>query len=289
MAGASEADGETYGHGHLSSNRSEDSRRSLVEAAASDVALLLSESPDGVWALSETVQKQTEARIRVAIGLGRPTIDAKKINDASAPAAMYLSRRRRAPRRASARLSRLLGTRQAAPCVVAAVRRLQLASADASGRPHGLPRKASSGLPGPGSAGRCSARTSARLFQPPHTRTSWTCAQLTAKGWYFARRKGLPDERYEADADWRAPPMPKDLFHLYLSGAGGTGKSCFLDHVYRQYVNRPDVLRVWYRVDVPSSEWTDVQQRILKDVARRRSGEAGCAERTAGADALRRI
>ncbi len=55
-------------------------------------------------------------------------------------------------------------------------------------------------------------------------------------------------------------------FHLYLTGAGGTGKSCFLRNVFEKLKdNKESVLPVWYKVDAPSSEWENVSDRIKEE------------------------
>jgi hypothetical protein len=93
--------------------------------------------------------------------------------------------------------------------------------------------------------------------------------------WYFNRREGIPD-CYQANALARPPAEEKDRFHLYLSGAGGTGKSCFLRFVYEQLASRRNVIPVWYRVDAPSSEWELVERRLREEIEssiRGRNGE----------------
>ncbi|MFE1308061.1 FHIPEP family type III secretion protein [Streptomyces sp. NPDC058755] len=78
-------------------------------------------------------------------------------------------------------------------------------------------------------------------------------------GAYYDRSVG--EKRYSvAKLD-----MPKEPFHLYLSGAGGTGKSCFLRHLYEEISKQADRVAVWYRVDAPNSAWDDVQRRIRSE------------------------
>ena len=88
---------------------------------------------------------------------------------------------------------------------------------------------------------------------------------VAGSGWYFNRRKGIPDE-YVGEALAGIDVPPEDRFHLYLSGAGGTGKSCFLKFVYDEIYQRPDCLAVWYRVDAPSSTWDTLQRRIREEI-----------------------
>jgi hypothetical protein len=82
--------------------------------------------------------------------------------------------------------------------------------------------------------------------------------------WYFNRREGIPP-RYQANTLARTDSAGENRFHLYVSGGGGTGKSCFLNFIYKQLMNRPNVLAIWYRVDAPSSEWENVQRRIKEE------------------------
>jgi hypothetical protein len=89
---------------------------------------------------------------------------------------------------------------------------------------------------------------------------------IASSGWYHERREGVP-ECYQAAALVRRDAAGDDAFHLYLSGAGGTGKSCFLRNVYETLADRADVLAVWHRVDRPSSEWQDVERRLKEECA----------------------
>lgn len=80
--------------------------------------------------------------------------------------------------------------------------------------------------------------------------------------WYFNRRNNI-DSVYQADELARQPT--KERFHLYVSGAGGTGKSCFLRYVHDQIASRPYNVAVWYRIDAPSSSWENVEDRIREE------------------------
>ncbi|WP_055713882.1 alpha/beta fold hydrolase [Streptomyces torulosus] len=88
---------------------------------------------------------------------------------------------------------------------------------------------------------------------------------------YYDRSVG--EERYSATKlVWQ-----KERFHLYLSGAGGTGKSCFLHHLYETIAGQTSRIAVWYRVDAPNSEWAAVQARIRGETVaaiREKLGEA---------------
>src|SRR5262249_49464089 len=50
---------------------------------------------------------------------------------------------------------------------------------------------------------------------------------VASKDWYYNRTQGIP-EKYTADELARSDTEPKDRFHFYVTGAGGTGKSCFI-------------------------------------------------------------
>ncbi|MEU1260368.1 FHIPEP family type III secretion protein [Streptomyces chartreusis] len=170
------------------------------------------------------------------------------------------------------------GTR-AAPCVVAAVRaawiRRSLAGDDVAGLRNGLTWSSWAwiGLP---------------LFTQhydtvvptefPHVTA---LRSLTSDGRYFKREKGIPDiykpgELARADL----PNEERKKFHLYLSGAGGSGKSCLLRFVHDEIRTRSNAIPVWYRVDAPSSQWREVEKRIREETVRavRESRFAGAAD-----------
>jgi hypothetical protein len=89
---------------------------------------------------------------------------------------------------------------------------------------------------------------------------------IASREWYFDREAGIP-KRYRAQSLIQSSDDPANQFHLYLTGSGGTGKSCFLRYVYETIdINQPDVLPVWYKVDAPSSEWEDVVRRVKEEV-----------------------
>jgi FHIPEP family/ATPase family associated with various cellular activities (AAA) len=87
---------------------------------------------------------------------------------------------------------------------------------------------------------------------------------VAGSGWYYARHKGIPEE-YTGEALSGIDIEPARQFHLYLSGAGGTGKSCFLRFVHDELVQRGNRLAVWYRVDAPGSSWDMLQKRIREE------------------------
>jgi hypothetical protein len=87
---------------------------------------------------------------------------------------------------------------------------------------------------------------------------------VASSDWYFDRRAG-PVAAYEADRLARADTPSDERFHLYLSGAGGTGKSCFLRHVHDRIRDQPARAAVWYRVDAPSSQWEDIDRRLREE------------------------
>ena len=87
---------------------------------------------------------------------------------------------------------------------------------------------------------------------------------VASREWYFDRKQRIADA-YQSNELARPPTGEVERFHLYLSGAGGTGKSCFLHHVYDQIDARPTSIAVWYRVDTPSSSWENVESRIREE------------------------
>ncbi|GGP78032.1 FHIPEP family type III secretion protein [Streptomyces melanogenes] len=170
------------------------------------------------------------------------------------------------------------GTRAAA-CVVAAVRaawvRRSLACDDVAGLRNGLTWSSWAwiGLP---------------LFTQQYDTVVPTefphvtaLRSLTADGRYFKREKGIPDiykpgELARADL----PNEKRKKFHFYLSGAGGSGKSCLLRFVHDEIKTRSNAIPVWYRVDAPSSQWREVERRIREETIRavRASRFAGAAD-----------
>ncbi|MGA7240769.1 MAG: FHIPEP family type III secretion protein [Bryobacteraceae bacterium] len=87
---------------------------------------------------------------------------------------------------------------------------------------------------------------------------------VASRDWYFERSADIP-EIYRTSALTERESKP--MFHLYLSGAGGTGKSCFLRFIYETLLtDNRKVLPVWYKVHAPSSDWTKVQAQIKKEV-----------------------
>lgn len=99
---------------------------------------------------------------------------------------------------------------------------------------------------------------------------------VASSDWYFERSAEIPALYRTAALTARNPDR---RFHLYVSGAGGTGKSCFLRSIYDKLeVNDAKVLPVWYKVHAPSSEWEEVERQIKKEVRaalERRFGDHG--------------
>ena len=85
-----------------------------------------------------------------------------------------------------------------------------------------------------------------------------------AGGWYFPRSAGI-HPKYQAHVLAQTDLPDDDRFHLYLSGAGGSGKSCFLSDVAERLRARPATIAVWYRVDAPSSRWQNVDHRLREE------------------------
>jgi hypothetical protein len=87
---------------------------------------------------------------------------------------------------------------------------------------------------------------------------------INSSGWYHERREGVA-RRYQAASLAASNLDTAEKFHLYLSGAGGTGKSCFLRSVFDSLEKRDDVLAVWHRIDAPSSDWEIVATRVKEE------------------------
>jgi FHIPEP family/Effector-associated domain 1 len=97
---------------------------------------------------------------------------------------------------------------------------------------------------------------------------------VASEDWYFNRRKNIVDV-YQADQLARPFQPREERFHLYLSGAGGTGKSCFLRYIHDQIAPRSHSIAVWYRVDAPSSSWENVEDRIREETVNAVMTKAG--------------
>jgi hypothetical protein len=88
---------------------------------------------------------------------------------------------------------------------------------------------------------------------------------VASSEWYFERFAEIP-AAYQTSALTAREPARR--FHLYLSGAGGTGKSCFLRSIHDtlEKNDRDVVLPVWYKVHAPSSDWSEVETQIKREV-----------------------
>ncbi|MFE2280618.1 FHIPEP family type III secretion protein [Streptomyces sp. NPDC059454] len=176
------------------------------------------------------------------------------------------------------------GTR-AAPCVVAAVRaawiRCSLACADVAGLRSGLTWSSWAWIGLPLFTQRYDSVVPTEF---PHVTA---LRSLTSDGRYFKREKGIPDiykpgELARADL----PNEGRKKFHFYLSGAGGSGKSCLLRFVHDEIRTRSNAIPVWYRVDAPSSPWREVERRIREETVRavRASRFAGAVDEVMAPD-----
>ena len=80
--------------------------------------------------------------------------------------------------------------------------------------------------------------------------------------WYVERKEDIPRKYWVKNLI----DSGGNGFHLYLTGGGGTGKSCFLRNVFEKLKEtKKSVLPVWYKVDAPSSEWDNVSNRIKEE------------------------
>lgn len=153
---------------------------------------------------------------------------------------------------------------RAVPCLVAAVRAALIRQAHSRGDVAGcllaLGWSAWSWVGLPLFARRYDAVAPAAY---PHLRD---LRNVASGGRYFNRRKDIVPA-YEAGALAR-DSSEANSFHLYLSGAGGTGKSSLLQAVHDLIGARDDAIAVWYRVDSPGSLWDDIQRRVQEETVR---------------------
>lgn len=87
---------------------------------------------------------------------------------------------------------------------------------------------------------------------------------VASRDWYYERDADIPAP-YRTSA--LAAKKLERMFHLYVSGGGGTGKSCFLRSIYDTLgIEAKNVLAVWYKVHAPSSEWSEVEAQLKIEV-----------------------
>ena len=97
----------------------------------------------------------------------------------------------------------------------------------------------------------------------------------TSRDWYCDRTNNIP-RQYQAERLAKDFDQPDDRFHLYVTGAGGTGKSCFLRFIYESLrINKPAVLPIFYKVDAPSSEWEKLEERLKQELVTRLTEKIG--------------
>lgn len=238
-----------------------------ASAADVDIAMLGADSAiEPLRELSHMVKGDVSARTRIAVGFGQADASRDFIEEAlsSIPCVSLGGPGLRDDRliRALTDAFEALASRQAAPCAVAAVRRAWLSRAHQEGNIDafldGVFWSTWSWI------GRPLFTDDLGELVPAAYPHLMDLRSVAGEGWYHPRRKGIPDA-YEADELARATAAT-DKFHLYLSGAGGTGKSCFLRRIFELYASRPDVLAVWYRVDAPASDWEDVERRVCEEI-----------------------
>jgi hypothetical protein len=242
-----------------------DRERLLHEVSAEDAAIVVDRdgATDGLAELAGLIHRNPVSPTRVLIAFGQPPEDATVVAGLlrGLPVVSMGASELATPelrRTLHTALEEYASTR-ALPCIIAAVRAAAVHRATAASDVAGCLRALSwctwswVGLP-----------LFARHFGDvekaayPHLMDLRTVVDGTA---YFNRREGIP-EAYQADALTRAGLPHADRFHLYLSGGGGTGKSCFLRHVHDQVRGRQNTVAVWYRVDAPSSLWENVDSRV---------------------------
>jgi GTPase SAR1 family protein len=86
---------------------------------------------------------------------------------------------------------------------------------------------------------------------------------IASEGWYYDRTSDIPKQYRTATLSSLSKMCSSEnCFHLYLTGEGGSGKSCFLRHIYNNLITSPDILSIWYRLDAPSSDWSNIEEKI---------------------------
>jgi hypothetical protein len=242
----------------------------MAEVAGLDVAVLRGDDLNPVLiSLAEAVRIHGDGCTRVAIGLGRAGLVPELVHDvlAQIPCLSVGGPALNDDEVVNALKHGLetLAVRQAVPCILSAVRRAWIKRAlddeNIDSLLDGLLWSTWSWVGRPLFAEELGEVEPAAYPHLMHLRS------VAAKGWYCNRSQGIPPI-YQANSLAMSDVPPEQKFHLYVSGAGGTGKSCFLHHVYEELVHRPDVLPVWYRVDAPNSAWGDVERSIRKEIVK---------------------
>lgn len=246
----------------------QDPQAEMTGACGFEAVLLSAPSVTAkLQSLVEVMSSQRNSVTRVAIGFGQTDLSAEFLHATLArlPCVSLGGTGLQNPSliKALAQVFPVLASRQAVPCLLSAFRqqwlRLALEADNASAFQDGIWWTTWSWIGRPLFAGDFGEVVPAAY---PHL---MDLRSVASKEWYFNRRKNI-HESYQAESLVRSDAAPGEKFHFYLSGAGGTGKSCFLRFVYEQLVNRPNVLAVWYRIDAPSSEWDDVETRIKQEI-----------------------
>ena len=237
----------------------------VVNAPASEVLVIASDQrTDALHAAFEAIARADANRCRVAVGFGEgeilPSLVQLALTRVPCLSVGGTSLRDRMLPQALAEAMARDGRRLAIPSIVAAFRRAWIRhavdAADTQSLLDGLGWTTWSWIGRPLFAVDLDEVVPAAY---PHLTDLRTVA---SSDWYFPREADIPP-RYHAGALAREKADKKDpRFHLYLSGAGGTGKSCFLRFVYERLAKREDVVAIWYRVDAPSSEWETVERRL---------------------------
>ena len=270
-------------------NDEHESMRAVADALANEVLLIYADGVEGTLRqLADLVPRQPSSTTRAVVGFGASAIDAALIQSALAvfPCVSFAGpgAAQKDAVAASFRTLPLILRNQAVPVAISRLRRLaverlvnQEPACDVAALRDALTWSTWSWVGRPlFSDGFGEVRKAAY----PHL---MDLRDVASSDWYYERSEGIPPP-YRTDA--LAARDPKSRFHLYVSGAGGTGKSCFLRFAHDKLeVNRPNVLPVWYKVHAPSSEWEEIDAQIKAEVRaalerRLKSADHGLISRT---------
>jgi hypothetical protein len=244
----------------------------LADALENEVVLVSAENVDrAIREIANLIPRQPASPTRVVMGFGYSAVDASLIDAVLAvvPCVSFAGpglRERTVLRETSRSLTFGMKT-QATPVIVSRVRRQLVAeqlspaseATDLEVLRDALGWSAWSWVGRPLFSGEFGE---VRKAAYPHL---MDLRDVASRDWYYARFADIPED-YQRNA--LAAREQKRRFHLYVSGAGGTGKSCFLKSIYDMHDidNWKVVLPVWYKVHAPSSNWDEVETQIKRGV-----------------------